>query len=76
MTGALFEAFKIFNLLIPLLGLVYAVITFFAGIKEVYVTGFAFFIGIITAGFLLKDFVTSLAGVISLAGIAISYWRS
>ena len=64
-TGAIFDAFKIINPLIPLLGIVYAVISFFSGIVEAYIAGILFTLGIIIAGALLGDSVTIIAGIIS-----------
>jgi hypothetical protein len=74
-TGAIFEAFKALNPLIPLLGFVFAVISFFTGMQEAYVTGFFFSLGIVTAGFLLRDFVTIVAGFISIAGLVLSFFK-
>lgn len=72
LTGAMFEAFTPFNPLIPLWGLVFAVVTFLAGIAEAYLTGLFFSLGIISAGVLLNDFVTIASGFISIAGLVIS----
>jgi len=74
-TGTIFEAFKVLNPLIPLLGFVFAVISFFAGIQEAYVTGVFFSLGIVAAGFLFRDFVTIVAGFISIAGLVLSFFK-
>ena len=74
--GAIFEAFKVFNPLIALLGIVYAIISFFAGIGEAYVAGIFFSLGIISAGWILGDFVIFIAGFISIAGLVLGLLRS
>ena len=72
--GAMFEAFRPFNPLFGLYGFVYAVISFLSGINEAYYAGFFFSFGIISAGFLLNDFVTIVSGFISISGITVSVY--
>jgi hypothetical protein len=72
MFGAMFDAFKVFNSLFVFYGIIFFVVSFFAGLAEAYYAGLFFSIGIIVAGFWLKDFVTVLSGVISTAGVVIS----
>ena len=72
MTGAIFETFKPFNPLIPVYGVVFVIVSFLAGIMDAYYAGFFFSLGIVSAGFLLKDFVTTISGFISLAGVVTS----
>lgn len=74
-SGAMFEAFKVFSPLIPILGFVYAIVSFVSGIEEAYITGFFFSCGIVASGFLLSDFVTIVAGAISIAGLIISLFH-
>ena len=62
MIGTMFEAFKPFNPLFAVYGLVYAIVSFFSGINKAYYTGFFFSFGVISAGFLLSDFVTIISG--------------
>ena len=73
LTTALFEAFTVISPLIPILGFVFSIITFFSGISKAYLTGFFFSIGIITAGYYLNDFVTLISGFISIAGLIIGF---
>jgi hypothetical protein len=70
-TDATFEAFGAFSPLIPILGFVYSIVTFYSGIQDAYVKGVFFSFGIIVAGLLLKDFVTVISGVISMVGLII-----
>jgi len=74
--GAIFESFTIFNPLIPLLGFIYALVTFVSGLKEAYVTGFFFSIGIVAAGFLMTDIGTVISGLISIGGLVFSIIKS
>lgn len=75
--GALFEAFKPFNPLFGVYGIVYAAISFLSGIKEAYFAGLFFSIGVISAGFLLSDSLTIASGFISIGGIVVSlYFRN
>lgn len=71
-TGAMFEAFKPFNPMIAVLGVVFAIASFLSGIMEARTAGFFFSFGIISAGVLLSDSVTVLSGIISIAGVVIS----
>jgi hypothetical protein len=60
----MFEAFQQVVPLILVLSVVYAVCSFLLGIKEAYYAGVFFSLGIISAGFLLNDFVTIVSGLI------------
>jgi hypothetical protein len=75
-TEAIFEAFGSFNPFIPLLGFVFAVVTFFAGIAENVAAGLFFSFGIMVMGGLLHDFGTIVSGLISLVGIVVSLLKS
>jgi hypothetical protein len=75
--GAMFEAFRPFNPLFGVYGFVYAIVSFLSGLNEAYYAGFFFSFGIISAGFLLSDFLTIVSGFISISGIVISiYFRN
>jgi hypothetical protein len=58
------------------LGVVYAIISFIMGIAEAKVAGLFFSLGIIVSGFFLGDAVTALGGIISLAGLIFSLFKS
>ena len=73
--GAIFDAFKPINPLMPLLGLVFAIFSFFAGISKAYIAGIFFSLGIISAGWILGDFITFIAGFISIVGLVLSLFR-
>jgi hypothetical protein len=70
--GTMFEAFQPINPLFAVLGAFYAIVSFLLGIEEEYYAGIFFSFGIITAGFLLSDFLTTVSGCISLVGIVLS----
>jgi hypothetical protein len=70
--SAIFQAFGTLIPLMILLGFVYSIISFFAGISEAYIAGLFFTLGVISAGWLLADFVTLIAGFISIAGLVLS----
>lgn len=65
----MFEAFQPFNPLFAVLGVVYAVVSFLLGIEEGYYAGIFFSLGVIAAGLLLRDFLTTVSGFISIVGI-------
>jgi hypothetical protein len=71
MIGAMLETFKSYNFAIAVLAVVYPIASFLSGLKEAYVAGFFFSLGIILAGVVLNDFVTILLGFLSMAGLAI-----
>jgi hypothetical protein len=73
MIGTMFQAFEPFFPLYALYGIIYAIFSFLLGIAAAYVAGVFFCLGIITAGFLLNDFVTIVSGLISLSGIILSF---
>jgi hypothetical protein len=68
----MFEAFKPFNPMIAVLGVVFAIVSFLSGTREAHTAGFFFSLGIVSAGAMLSDSVTGLSGVISIAGVLIS----
>lgn len=71
--GASFDALGSALPIIGLLGFIYALGSFFAGLEDAYVAGFFFSFGIITAGMILNDWVTGICGVISIVGIVVSW---
>ena len=68
-TGAILQAFSLFNPWFILLSVIFTIISFLLGIGEAFAAGASFSIGIIVAGYLLKDFVTIIAGFISVFGL-------
>jgi hypothetical protein len=70
--GTMFQAFQPFNPLFAVYGVVFAIVSFLSGMMKAYYAGFFFSFGIISAGFLLNDFVTIVSGLISIIGIVIS----
>jgi hypothetical protein len=73
--GTMFEAFQSFIPLFAVYGVVFAIVSFLSGLMKAYYAGFFFSIGIISAGFLLNNFVTTVSGVISISGIVISLFK-
>lgn len=71
--GAIFDAFGSIIPLIALLGIVYAIISFFIGVREDFLAGVFFSVGIIMSGFVLSDLVTILAGCVSFAGLIVVF---
>ncbi len=67
--GAMFEAFQQVVPLFVVYGIVYAIVSFLSGVEEAYYAGFFFSFGVISAGLLLHDSLTTISGVISIAGI-------
>jgi hypothetical protein len=72
--GAMFEAFKPINPLFGLYGIIYATISFLSGLSEAYYAGFFFSFGVISAGFLLNDFVIIVSGFMSIGGVVIGIY--
>jgi len=73
--GAIIDAFAAFNPLFIVLGVVFAAISFMAGISEAYAAGASFSLGIIAAGFWLKDTGTILSGFLALTGFFLSFLK-
>lgn len=73
--GATFEAFGSIIPLMALLGALYAIFSFLAGVSEAYLAGILFTIGIIGSGLLLGDLVTTMAGMISITGLVLSFFK-
>jgi len=71
--GALFQAFGSIIPVIAVLGIIYAVISFFAGVTKAIFAGAFFCIGIILAGALLNDLSTVAMGIIALVGLIIGF---
>ena len=69
---AMFTAFQPFYPLLAVYGLVFTIVCFVLGITEAYYAGVFFSFGVIAAGFLIGDLVTTVSGFISLIGILIS----
>jgi hypothetical protein len=70
--GALFQGFGSIISVIATLGIIYAVISFFAGVFKAILAGAFFCIGIIVTGLALGDAVTILGGFISISGLFLS----
>jgi len=64
--GALFEALQQFNPVFIVFSVIFSIVSFTVGIREIYDGGFSYSTGIITAGFILKDTATAISGLISL----------
>ncbi len=75
-SSAAFQAYGLFNPLIAILGVTFALCSFFAGIKKAIAAGAFFALGILIAGFILGNFVISIAGVLSAFGLAFSFLRT
>jgi len=75
MTSTIFEASTFFSPLIPILGFIFSIITFFTGISEAQITGLFFSIVITTAGIVLSDFVIVISGSISIAGLILGWLK-
>jgi hypothetical protein len=73
--GSIFDAFGTINPIFILLGIGYAFFSFIMGTEEAYYAGFFFALGIIGAGLLLSDIVTTLGGIISFGGLFIGYYN-
>ena len=69
--GALFQAFGSIIPVIALLGIIYAIISFFTGVTKAIFAGAFFCIGIILAGAFLNDLATAAMGVIALVGLIV-----
>jgi hypothetical protein len=71
--GALFQAFGSIVPVIAVLGIIYAVISFFIGVTKAFFAGVFFCIGIIVAGVALQDWMTTIGGFIAIVGLIVSF---
>jgi len=71
--GEVFTVFGTTSSMFIVLGIVYAIISFIIGIKDAFVAGTLFSVGIVVAGLLLHDSVTTLSGMISTLGLIAVY---